>query len=875
MIRKWHIGKRRWFTLPRIIAGGIAVFILTIYVAGRVEFSNTVNLAESALDTLKSRCSSYERLMAADRTKSLFRLTDMMRDFSNQMEEMEEPVTDEYLEQYVDRMRLSGIAILDENLILQASGYTRQFRNAEWMYTSNGAQFSDILIHPQKVFAERIEENGKYYDICAVARKDAPGIMIGFYQQPTGMITNTESDLESLLTGLKLERRGNYIITENDIVRASSEAEIKDETLSDNNVLRQLTWIEKDNHLHLFRSGTNYYWGYRDGYEGYKLFIYYPFFAPFSSSLMSGLFAMAIYAVLFLLLISVRNRTLFENQTNLEKSNHELTETVKMLKALETIYFALFRVNLIDDSYHTISVSRYLEDKIPQGGNYTELRKLFLQKMTKSSYCDEINSKMSSEAIRKTLNRENMTDVRKSFYMDFEATKEGQTKWCRITATVVDFDEAGKPVHALVLLQDINKEKIKEAEYQAKILDESQKARVANNAKTDFLRRISHDIRTPLNGIRGYIDMGNSDPGNKTLQKYCREKAMIALDTLYELVNSVLEMSDMEGHEVQVEEVPFDLEILLKEVDTVIKPQAIAKNINCRILQEDSIPINHLIGSPRHVTQILMNLASNGVKFGKQNGFFCLDIRVISQSKDAITYEFYFEDDGIGMSEEFQKHIYEPFVQEKTSARSSYEGTGLGLAIVKKLVDALGGTIIFHSKKNAGTKFWVQLTFQIDKMLDEPIKTNGSKNSLCLQDIHILLVEDNELNMEIAEFFLENHGAKITKAWDGREAVDIFIVSEPGDYDLILTDVMMPVMDGLEACRVIRALDRQDAKSIPIAAMSANVLESDTQRSREAGMNGHIGKPIDEKKLLEMIFQILNERKENIKSLVKNSRNSR
>ena len=249
-----HIGNRRLFTTPRMMLGGIIVFVLTILVAGKVEFSKTVDQAGTALDTLKSQCSSYQRLVVADRTKSLFRLTDMMRDLSSQIEELDEPVTDDYLEQYVDSMRLSGVAVLGEDLTLQASGYTRRFRNEEWMYTSVGQQFSDIAVHPRKVFTERIEINGKYYDICAVARKDEPGIVIGFYQQPSGMISDTENDLESLLTGLKLEHEGNYIIAENDVIRAGSENSIREESVSGSDILRQLSKVKKDGTLHLFHS---------------------------------------------------------------------------------------------------------------------------------------------------------------------------------------------------------------------------------------------------------------------------------------------------------------------------------------------------------------------------------------------------------------------------------------------------------------------------------------------------------------------------------------------------------------------------------------------------------------------------------------------
>lgn len=852
-----HTESRHELTIFRIVTGGMILFLLIVLLAGKIEFMNTEKLSEDILSTLKNQCSSYDKLMAADCTKSLFRLTDMLREFSNRMAEEPELLTDEYLEQYIDSVRLSGIAVLDENLMLQVSGYTRQFRDAEWMQTPSGEKFADIIDHPAKVYAERIEMDGDYYDVCAVARKDAPGIIVGYYKQPADLIAGTESDLESLLTGLNLERKGNYAVTKNDVVCASSQTAIRDKNVSDNDVLRHLSQIKKDGHLHLICSGKKYYWGYRSGYEKYRLFVYYPFFEPFSSAFVISIIGVSIYSVLFLILFAVRNRILLENQKKLEESNSQLEKTVEMLQSLETIYFSLFYVDLVNDGYETIYVAPWLKNVIPQSGVYTELRQRFLNSMTVPSYRSEVDLRMSCAFIQDALSRDNITDVRKSFYTDFQAIRNGEVKWCRVSATVVNYDEAGIPLHALALLQDVDEEKVKEAAYQDKILEESRNAKMANNAKAEFLRRISHDIKTPINGAMGYLNMEAREPENLALQKYCREKIAVSLDTLLGLVNSVLEMSDMEGHEIQLEEKAFDLEVLLQEVDTVVKPQAIEKNINCEILQKEQLPVNHVIGSPRHVSQIFMNLAMNGVKFGRQKGWFRLNTRLISETEQTLTYEFCFEDNGIGMSEEFQKHLYEPFVQETSGARSTYEGTGLGLAIVKKLVDALGGTITVHSEKNIGTRFCVQLTFRIDEKFYASTQKKRNGNADNWKNLHILLVEDNELNMEIAEYFLTNHGAKVTKSWNGKQAVEAFKASEPGYFELIIMDIMMPEMNGLEASSAIRALDREDAGKVIIVAMSANAFENDIQKSREAGMNAHIAKPVDEKKLVEVINGLL------------------
>lgn len=254
--------------------------------------------------------------------------------------------------------------------------------------------------------------------------------------------------------------------------------------------------------------------------------------------------------------------------------------------------------------------------------------------------------------------------------------------------------------------------------------------------------------------------------------------------------------------------------------------------------------MTHLIGSPRHVKQILYNITGNAVKYGKSGGYVRVNTHLVAQTEDEATFEFICSDNGIGMSEEFQKHLFEPFSQEAQTARTTYQGTGLGLSIVKKLVDALGGTITCRSEKNVGTTFSTQLTFKIDKDYHKNEEAAGEFSADCLSGVNVLLVEDNELNMEIAELILTDHGAKVTKAWNGQEAVDTFSVSGVGFYNVICMDIMMPVLDGMSASRTIRALDRPDARTIPIIAMSANAFPDDVQASLDAGMNAHLAKPL-------------------------------
>lgn len=854
--------KTDWNILPQISlkqAVGVGLFLcfLIVAAAGCREALALKMMSRSTVETLKYQCISFNKIVAADRTKSLFRLTDMMQDFSSHLSEENQMVNDAYLEQYVDRMRLSGIALLDGNLRLEASGYTRDFRNEDWELSYDGIQYADIVLYPEKIFAERLESEGEYYDVCAVSRKDAPGILIGFYKQPTGLISNTENELESLLTGFQLQHNGHYAILEQGLVRATSDADWKDRSVSDSSLLKRLIRIPKDLSLHLILADRHGYLGYRSGCENYVLCVYYPLASVFSVSLTAGAVFAALYFILCCFYFFVRSQTLLENQEKLKESNHQLTETVNILRALETVYFTLFYVDLERDTYEAVYLTPWLQGSVPEQGIYTELKQFFLNTMIAPEDRENIDQRMSIPFIRENLSQNHLTDVRKSFYTDYQAIKENNRKWCRVSAVAVDYDVEGKPRHILALLQDVDREKAKEASYQAQIIKEAEAAKIANQAKTEFLRRISHDIRTPINGIMGYIELGASNPENPEIQQHCREKVMTALHTLLELVTSILEMSKLESGNIALQEKPFDLSQVLAELDAIFQPQARERNIHCEIQKlEAGVPLN-LIGSYRHLTQILMNLVSNAIKYGKPGGYLRLKTRLISREGKSVLYEFLCEDNGIGMSREFQEHMYEAFAQEAENARTVYMGSGLGLSIVKKLVEAMGGNMNCQSRKNEGTRFCVRLPFQCNPAQDEPQKSVRDIGGKLLKDRHILLVEDNELNMEIAEYFLTQHGAQVTKAWNGQEGVEAFAASDCYDYDLIIMDVMMPVLDGPSATHAIRAMDRPDAKTVPVMAMSANSFDEDVKASMEAGMNAHISKPVEEKALLAAIQELL------------------
>ena len=399
------------------------------------------------------------------------------------------------------------------------------------------------------------------------------------------------------------------------------------------------------------------------------------------------------------------------------------------------------------------------------------------------------------------------------------------------------------------LVAEEQKRHQEELAYEKRLMAAVEDADRANAAKTDFLRRMSHDIRTPINGIRGLIDIANNFPDDLEKQKECRNKIYVASGYLLDLVNNILDMNKLESGEVRFLSVPFEMESLLHEIDPVLQSQASENGVQLKT-QYSAEPL-HLIGNPAHIKQILINIANNALKYTPTGGTVSVQMQAVEQDADTMNVTFRCTDTGIGMSAQFLKHAFEPFTQENRGARTSYSGTGLGLPIVKKLVDLMGGNIRISSQLGKGTVVTICIPFQIDHVAHTLLSKN--EPSVSLQGKHVLLVEDNDLNLEIAQFMLENEGITVSTARSGQEAVDAFTSSAPGTYDVILMDIMMPIMGGLEATRTIRASAHPDAKTVPIFAMTVNAFTDDIARSKKAGMNEHLTKPLNSKSVIQMI----------------------
>jgi signal transduction histidine kinase/CheY-like chemotaxis protein len=374
----------------------------------------------------------------------------------------------------------------------------------------------------------------------------------------------------------------------------------------------------------------------------------------------------------------------------------------------------------------------------------------------------------------------------------------------------------------------------------------------ANQAKSEFLSHMSHDIRTPINGIIGMTNIAMRNEDNKEKVEDCIQKISEASGHLLMLVNDVLDMSRIESGKIVISNNPLDMHALIQSCVAIINGQIMSRQLEFECEFEDS-PNNYLFGDELHLRQILINILGNAVKFTPDGGKIRFQVAEQEERDGKAVYLFEIEDNGIGMSEEFQEHIFEAFSQEDNGSRTHYAGTGLGMAITKQFVDLMGGNIRVESEVAKGSKFTVELAFDIDFEKKTETQVQEETENVNIAGMRILLVEDNELNMEIAQELLEAEGAKVSVSMNGQEALDKFLEMPAGSFDVILMDIMMPVMNGYDAARAIRASKHPDAATIPIIAMTANAYEEDVKAALNAGMNAHVAKPIDMEKFFAVI----------------------
>lgn len=541
-------------------------------------------------------------------------------------------------------------------------------------------------------------------------------------------------------------------------------------------------------------------------------------------------------------------------QEQLQKALDEAKLSNEIIEAIAKSYQYISRIDIAKDWFEEIANRDAENMNYKKSGEVTSGNRNACKKFVAEEYQEAFLKFTDITTLPVRMKNE------ETIVMEYQM-KDGN--WHKLRFIEKKRDKDGNLTHVLCAIRSISDVKKKEQE----LLHQVAEARKDAALKSQFLSNMSHDIRTPINGIIGMTELADRYPDNLEIQKKCREKLVESARHLVSMVNDILDMNKLETEQFVENDIPFNLAAVLNRVNTDQQMQAGKKKIDYVVDWKKS-ELNHmyLMGNPVYIEKLLTVITDNAVKFTKPGGNVSVWCREISEDDERAFYEFGCSDNGIGMSEEFAGHAFEMFSQENKTSRTQYEGTGLGLAIAKKITERLGGTIEIKSKKNCGTTVTMTIPFKtgVQNLMQytENVNTESTED-IPLEGLHALIAEDNELNLEIAKLMLEEKGICVECAADGKEAVAKFEESEQGHYDVIFMDIMMPYMNGWDATRKIRTLQRPDADKIPIIAMSANAFAEDIINSHISGMNWHLTKPVDADKMMTALKECI--RKNNIR----------
>ena len=523
-------------------------------------------------------------------------------------------------------------------------------------------------------------------------------------------------------------------------------------------------------------------------------------------------------------------------QKRLQNALEEIKRSNEMISAIAKSYSSIYKVDFETDTYERITGS----DVIPKTGCASEKMFDVCEQDVAPEYRNIIHQFANIETLTSRLEKEK--DVLAEYRM-------ADGNWHKLRIIVSKRNANGKAIQAIATIRIISETKRKELN----LFFEAEQAKREAKIKTRFLQSMSHDMRTPLNGIAGMLHIADQNPKDLELQKNTRNKIHQSLNYLVSLVNDVLDMNDLENDHFTEEEVDFDITKLVGNMNIVAQQLAQEKNIQYVLdWYEGQLSHSSFRGFPIYLSRILSIVVQNAVKFTPENGEIHVWMNEKCLDDSTSLLEFRCKDNGIGMSQDFIQHAFDLFAQEDSSSRSTYQGTGLSLSIAKKLVEYMHGNIQLESEKGVGTTVYIQIPFKLGRSIENKTKFT---ELVSLEGLCVLVAEDNDLNMEIVEYMLERNGIQVVCAKDGQEVIDLFEKSEVNEFDFILMDIMMPKLNGLDATRKIRALKRLDAKTIPIIAMSANAFVEDIMNSKLAGMNMHLAKPLDETKLINALKQ--------------------
>ncbi len=812
-----------------LIAGSFAV--LTVH-----DRANAARVARQTLTVMQLRISRYENYAAAEKAKSLVRLLDKTAELSRCLVNGEGDDPD-FMDQYAYDQRLTGALVLDGGLspVLQTAADGDSYAFLQDVLRNDNIR--DIVSYPKKSYLMQFEKDGHLYDFAAVARRGEPGVVAAYClkAEPSGVLA--DYSLASLFESDSFNLNGIVAVTDEKTVVASNLDGFQGKTVEECLGMKESAAPIAEGALtHIHANGKAFYASTARAGD-YYLYVIFPVLSVYSTRHAVLGYSIALCILVWLLFYLLRRRAERENLSQLEKQ-------YRIIQAVSNIYSTTLLVYLDRDRLEALRTTEELSYLMagPQAARAA------LDDLCRTYIAPDYREEHRVFTEFSTLpDRLKETDYLTQNYQDIHG------RWHLSAITPQRYDKAGRLIAVLFLSRDVTEDKKRELDYQERLRRTAEEAERANLAKTDFLRRMSHDVRTPINGIRGMVEISRYCADDPARQEDCRAKIMEASGFLLDLVNNVLDMNKLESGQTKLEERPFDLRAVLRELAAITEVQAAEKGV---ALTFPPPRAEHwqLVGSPLHLRQLLQNIVANAIKYNRPNGTVTFTCQEYAAGDGAARFRFVCADTGIGMSEEFQAHAFEAFAQEHSAVRTSYSGTGLGLPIAKELAQQMGGEIHFVSKEGVGTTFTVTLPFRIGSA-PAPAPAAPLPTGTPIKGVNILLVEDNAMNREITRFFLERHGAAVTEAVNGKEGLDAFLAAPPGHFHIVLMDVMMPVMNGLDAAKAIRSAPRPDAGTVPIFAMTANAFSDDVERSLAAGMNIHIPKPLDTEKLLAAIIQ--------------------
>ena len=831
------------FFMPiALILLGISCFCFT----NASDIAKLNDTLDETISFVKSCISRYEIYNANDRVKSLVRLLDKSEELSRVLD-AEHDFTAQDMDNYAKQQRLTGVLVLDEKLNVSIQTTQDYDAMSLWKKLIDSKYVRDILESPSKTYMTRLRNEGNIYDFAAVARQDAPGVLITYAKKEEVNEKNGDLTMETVFADFPFKMDGSVVISDETKVVSTNESKLLGMSVKECDELYQNTFHESKDHIVRIDAAGSSWYGRKEKIRDYDIYVFFPAMQVFTMRNVVCLSYILIAIVIFTLFRTVR---IHMEQESIMREQKRL----QIINALGQAYSIILLLNIKKNMLEVIKFSDGVGHNIRKEDLSNAFQKEYIENMIAPSFQKNYIAFTDISTMESRLKEHDSLSC---------ISKTIKETWIRSMIVPQKYDEKGNLSTVLLAISDVTEEKEHELEQDRILRNALSSAEHANRAKTAFLNNMSHDIRTPMNAIIGFTSLAAEHLDDREIIRDYLEKISTSGKHLLSLINDVLDMSRIESGSVKIEKTNVYLPDVLEDLKTIILESVHAKQQKLLIKMQDVVH-EDIITDKLRLTQVLLNIISNAVKFTPVGGTIHILVEEkASQKAGYAVYSFCIKDNGIGMSKEFQEHVFDSFARERTVTESGITGTGLGMAITKNIVDLMGGTIHLTSKQGEGSEFIVTLECELANKTVQNKQSScpkAEKKHLDYSGKKVLLVEDNELNREIATEILKSLGMKVDCAADGMEAVEIMSSEAGNQYDLIFMDIQMPKMDGYTATREIRTLMDTKKANVPIIAMTANAFDEDRKKAIKAGMNGHIAKPIDVNVILQNLDRIFGQK---------------